>query len=311
MTFNKLFSTLLFSFLYCSLSSGIALAKPTNIPGTKTFFELPGQFEIAKQFTGIKHKNQEASISINEIQAPYQQIANDMSFNNLAGNNITLVRQDTVKVNQTEGRFIKVKELVKGKNMFKRLLLFGDSSSSVLIVGLTPFSLDNTLGKVIEDTMLKVIWDKNAETDLLQGLDFSIPESKDLKYTSRVANIITLTKEKANPNDSKSPIMIVGSAIDKSKITDLAEFAKKKLFLNNSLNNISILKSEKTQIDGNAAFAIVAEATFSDKKIELMVYQLVIERPNGYAIAQGRVGKFNSQIFLNQFKTLAHAIKFK
>lgn len=291
------------------ISSSILNAKEVQVAGTKIAIEPPSEFTASAQFPGFQHKNSGSSIMITEIPGPIENVSRGMTKEGLASRGMTLIEKNKIVVNKQNANLLKISQHHGGVEYLKWMILFGDSSSSVLIVGTFPASADIKIGKKIKKSILTFVWNKEATVDFFDGLSFKIGESSELKYAKRMANMVILGREgEFGKAGVTNPVLIAGSSISQTSIDNLKAFSKQRLLDTKNLEEIVVIEERSFKVDGNDAYEIIADAKDSTDKIPVVIYQVIIPKESNYFIVQGMVGKLISKSYLEQFSQLASNI---
>jgi len=232
-----------------------------------------------------------------------------MTSAHLATRGMTLIEQARVKVNNQAAQLIKVKQFAAGLHYLKWLLVFGDASNSVTVVGTYPATQDANMGAKIKTALLTTVWNKNAVVDLFDGLSFRIGETDELKHTKRISNMVILgRKGKFGKIGADQPFLIVGTAISPLAISDVAIFSKQRILHTAQVEDINIVAEKPINIVGHDAYELVAHAQHSKHQKPVVVYQVIIPEGDSYFMLQGRVGQANASQYLRQFRQLANSV---
>ena len=296
-----------FLFLFV-FSSNIVQADLTKIVGTKVSVFPPKDFTSSLQFSGFEHTNSGSSIMITEIPGPVLEVGKGLTKEGLASRGMILIEKNNIIVNSKEAKLLKIRQYAGSVEYLKWLLLLGDASSSVLVTGTFPVSVDKTIGLAIKKSLQTTIWDKNEIVGLFDGLAFRVRESEELKYSKRMSNMVILGRygEFGQPSLSK-PLLIAGSPISQDRIDNISAFSKQNIYQMAKMEDIKFIRESDIKIGGHPAYEIVANAKNQADGTPMMLYQVIIPNGSNYIMIYGQVGKSISEKYIKQFREVANS----
>ena len=112
--------------------------KQIKVPGTKCSLIPPSGFVSATTFSGFQNTEAGASIMINELPAPYQQLVDGFTTEALKTRGMTLISKETIDLNDSKATLFKVMQPANGTTYLKHMLVFGDTEHTVLVNGIYP-----------------------------------------------------------------------------------------------------------------------------------------------------------------------------
>ncbi len=306
----KLLKICCFVFISAGLFSANEVnAKGMRVPGTKITIQPPSEFTASEQFPGFQHMNSGSSIMITEIPGPVTEVSRGMTKDGLASRGMILLEKSNVMVNKQDAKLLKIRQYHSNVEYLKWMILFGDSSSSILVVGTYPASVDFGIGKNIKNSILTAVWNKEVTVDFFDGLPFKIGESNELKYAKRMSNMVILGREgEFGKPGMAEPVLIAGNAISQAPINDLAIFSKRRILHATKIEEIEVFEENNIKVDGLDAYELIANAKDSIDKMPMVIYQVIVPERSSYFIVQGLVGESISKSYLTQFRELVRSI---
>lgn len=150
----------------------------------------------------------------------------------------------------------------------------------------------------------------DTERDRFEGLAFRIDTAGELKIATRMGNNLLLTPGgRQPPTAPDEPILVVGSAISKTRIPDLAAFASERLAKTAQVKDVTNSKGRALKIAGLAAYELTARAKDLKTGKPLALYQVVISDKDGYHLLQGMVGAEGAEPHLAHFRKVAESFR--
>lgn len=285
-----------------------------RINGTKVSLDIPKGFTKASQFPGYMKQDQSASIMVTELPAPYTQLIQGFTKQNLASRGMVLLKKEKLDLVVEGALLIHIKQKAQGIDFLKWMFVFGKDKQSVMIVATFPEKFKGLLSEPLKKSVLSAQWDINAKVDFFEGLTFRVKEQPNLLIAKKIGNNILLTKDGVFPQASKlDPFMVVGSSISESWTIpkNIQDFSKKRLAQTDILKGIKIVSEKEIQINSSKSYFIEAHAQDKESNESLYVFQCIVISTHGYYIIQGVAtsrdeAKYKSifQSVLDSFKTI-------
>ena len=249
-----------------------------NIRGTKTWIIPPSNFTVTDNYKGFYNPNDKlAMLMLTEMPAPYGKFSESFKIMEKPlpnGMQITDIKKYSMP-GQSGAMFITINQLSQGLIFKKYALLFGDSLSSTMIVGI--YSKDSVeTGEKLKRSIMSVYQDSNQAIDARAGLSFTLNEVNSIfKFDNVIGNGLIFSG-KSSPRDKLSFIA------DKSFMEYNIE--NKKAFCISRIKklpfeNINIdLKRGLTdvEIDGLKGYELYAEVQKKGSTSQEYIYQLIL-----------------------------------
>lgn len=281
-----------------------------EIPGTSISLLIPDGFVLADLFPGIIREEELTSIVVTEMPSSVTEVKSALTSEQMATRGMTLIQSDEVQVDGTDATFLHVSQVLEGTTFRKWMVVFGDETSTLMLVATTPQALEAKHGDALQNSLLTARWDPDRVADFFEGLDFTIEESEELEITDRVSNMLLLTKPGAvGPVPPSDPLFVVGSSHSEVPIADIEAFARQRVVLTDEIEEIENISGNAIKVDGLPAYEIVADARDLETGTPLMVYQTVVLEGERYYIMQGLVGTEQADKYLPVFREIVESFR--
>lgn len=285
-------------------------AAPSLVPGTRVTLEPPDGFAPAQRFPGFERPELGASIMVTELPVGFDELRIGMTREGLASRDMELIESRQVSIAGAAADLLHVRQQAFGLEFLKWMLVTGNGSGSVMVVGTFPKAEGDSLGAAVRTAVLSTSLRADGEVDLLQGLPFDVSPGDKLKVAGRMGNMLMLTRGgTTRPTPPEDPLYVVGSSLVDVAPGDLRAFAEHRAMQTAQTRNVRILSSRDMGVDGLQAYEIVADAddTRSGKPIRL--YQVIAPEGRGYFIFQGLVGPDGAPEYLAEFRRLTSSFR--
>ena len=275
------------------------------IPGTKCRIVAPEGFEIATNFTGLQNNSNGASIMINELPTSYMQMRDQFTKEALLSRGMTMTGKTQVAHNGTMATLISITQPSNGTIYQKQMLMFGDANRTVMINGIYPEEVSETLAAAIKKALLSVTYDMEQEANGEAAAPFEIDVTgTDYKFANNFTGSLTYNTTGVTP--SEGPSIIVALSIGFVDATDKKKYAMSRLLKLPGFAKATVRSTEPITVDGIEGYEIVAD----DKQSGEIVYQMMLFYDDSqYAIFLGLAEKDETAIA--DFKRIARTFKVK
>jgi len=201
-----------------------------NVTGTKCSMAPPKGFIPGVGFSGFQQAESGASIIVAEFPAPYKQLVSGFNGNALKSQGITLVQSRDTEFEGKTATVMLVTQVVNNTNYFKHILLFGDSSYTVMVNGIYPEASSN-LEAEIKKAMFSVKYNPIQTVNGEQTAEFKIDIKKsDLKFASFMQGSLIYTSDgKMPPETENKSMIIVGSSFQNVSVENRKEYCLKRV----------------------------------------------------------------------------------
>lgn len=285
-------------------------AEADLVPGTQLSLVPPEGFTPADRFPGFQRSDLQASIMVTELPAPVVEMKKAMTKENLATRGMDLLSSETRQVEGKEGLLLHVSQRAGEVEYLKWMLVAGEATSTVMIVGTFPKSAAAEVSEAIKASVLTVSWTAASRADAFEGLSFRLAPSPMLKLAGRVSNMVLLSESgKTGPLAPGEPVFVAGSSISDVPIEDLRAFAEARLKKTEQAEGFANLRGRAMDLDGLEAYELVADAKDVKTDAALLIYQVIAREGKGYLIIQGHVGAARGDELLEEFRRVASTFK--
>ena len=278
------------------------------VPGTKCSLIPPTGFVATTNFSGFQSSETGASIMINELPVPYQQMADGFTAEALKTRGMNLISKQIIDFNNSKATLIMVTQPANSITYLKQILIFGDAKGSVLVNGIYPEASKSVEGK-IKDALLSTVYNTSQNDNPLEAAQFTINvEGTDFKVAKFIAGSLIYSVDVKIPTNK--PTLIVGSSLAKVSAPSQKQYAQERIkkLPRGEFNVIKEIK--ETNIDSLNGYEIVADGKTADNQPEL-IYQVMLFNDRGdYYIILGQA-KGNIKSNLETYKKIAKTFKRK
>jgi hypothetical protein len=206
---------------------------------------------------------------------------------------------------------LNVSQTAGGMTVHKWMIVSGDTTTTVMIVGTFPKELEPEIGGPMRDSLLTARWAAAAAPpDHFEGLSFRVSPTKSLKIAGRMSNMLMLTESgQMGPQGSTAGLLVVGTSLASVDISDLKAFAVTRASQTKQLTGIRVSEQGTTTIGSEAAYELVAEGTDIATGRPVTLYQVVVPDPQGYVLMQGMVASTRAAAMVPEFRKVARTFR--
>jgi hypothetical protein len=282
--------------------------KHIKVSGTRCSLIPPSGFVATTNFSGFQSLETGASIMINELSAPYQQLVEGFTAEALKTRGMTLISKKAIDFNGSKATLIKVIQPANGTTYLKQILIFGDAKGTILVNGIYLEGSKSVEGK-ITNALLSTIYNTSQNDNPLEAAPFTINvEGTEYKAVKFMAGSLLYSTDGKIPTDK--PTLIVGSSLAKVSAPHQKQYAQERL-KKLPRGEFNLVKEvNEITVDNLSGYEIVADGKTADDKPEL-VYQVMLFNVKGdYYIIVGQA-KENIESNLKTYKKIAKTFKRK
>jgi hypothetical protein len=278
-----------------------------EIPGTKCSMIPPKDFTAATNFSGFQHTASGASIMVTELPAPVQTLVDGFTADALATRGMVLLSKQTITLGNTQpATIMHVKQPANGMIYFKWMLVFGDSSHTVLVNGIYPEAAA-AIAPAIKKAVLTTVYNSRQEDKPLATVNFSIDVSgSGLQLAKYITGSLIYTADGKIP--STGTTLIVSSSIAKYTGSNREQFAVQRLQQLAHNGTAVIKENNPVTINGLSGYEIVADSKDKDGQNEMMYQVILYTANNDYFIILG-LAKDAQPGHLASFRKIAGSFK--
>ena len=286
-------------------------AAPVRVPGTSVSLQPPEGFALAENYPGFQSAEQQASIMVTQVPAPFAEIRKAMTEDMLATRGITLLSSTEETVGGRQALLLQVAQSAAGTDYLKWMLVTGDPRETVMIVGTFPKSAGEEVGAAIRKSVLTASLTVAAPADPFEGLQFRVTATPKLQISNRVSNMLILTESgKTGTLAPGEPVYIVGSSIRPGGSGDLKAFSEARARQTEQIRDLENLSGREITIGGLAAYELLADAKDVKSGTPIRLYQVIApDDDGGYFIVQGLVGADRAAVMLPEFRKVTESFR--
>lgn len=296
--------------LLCAAGSGALAAETLRVPGTRAQMEPPAGFTASQRFPGFERATAQASIVVTEIPAPSAAMIKGMSKDALAAKGMEVLSSTPVKMDGREAILLEIAQSASGVPFRKWMLVSGDATTSVLVVGTFPQSAAAELSAPMRAAVLSTRWSEAGASDPFDGLPFRVEAVSGLKLAGRVSNMLMFNESGAqqtvNPGDA---LYVVGPSVGNPPAGGLREFAEARARQTTQVRDLKIVEGRDITVDGLPAYELLGEAADRRSGTPVRFYQVIAADPGGYYIMQGIAGTDRADVAVAQFRAMTNGFR--
>ena len=281
-----------------------------RVPGTNVSLQPPAGFAPADNFPGFQNPEQQASIMVTQMPAPFAEVTKAMNKETLATRGMTLLSSSSEKVDGRDALLLHVAQAAAGVEYLKWMLVTGDPTTTFMIVGTFPKSAEGEASAAIRTAVLTTSIELRGPDNPFEGLQFRITPTPALKIASRVSNMLILTESgMAGTVAPGDPVYIVGSSIGPAGSADLKAFSEARARQTEQVTDLKNLTGRDITLGGLAAYELVADATGVKSETPVRLYQVIAPDGDGYFIVQAFVGTERADAMLPEFRKVTESFR--
>lgn len=284
-----------------------------KIPGTKISMNPPPGFIAADHFPGFFHPEADSSIMVTEMPGPYSEITKGFNKVDLSAQGMSLIEKKPATVCENDGLLIHISQAVQNRQYEKWVVAFGSQDETSLVAAIFPQELRDQLSNTLRSCILGIRCSSDSDSNLLEGLAFSIYSTPKMKFARRMGNTLTMTKDGGFPAKNKTdPLLVAGASISPGlKIDDKKSFAMRRIRQTATLRDLEVLDVKEITIDGLAGYEITARGTDKKHGGACFAYQVILYGESDYYLIVGIVSADEKAEYLPAFKQIAMTFKRK
>ena len=289
-----------------SVINNIKTDKHVNIPGTRLYLIPPPGFIVSKSFLGLQ-KGNNGIVVYDIVGGSYYTNAATFDRNGFEQKGARVFDYRQIKVNGYPAKYL----LTQGDmTSTAHALAFGDSTFCTLVMA-TYINTDEATGRDILRALNSIYYDKNKKIDPFETAYFTL-DDRDSKYKffQYTANLYTYTIGGVDKGKNNTfPVVIVTQLPkpENSSAKSIAELMIQKS-VQYGMGNLKVKNSSTNKVNGYDAYE--AEVYGDMQGQNRLIYQLVIVKDDEAIVIEG-VADNDFLDNLNDFKKLAHTVKFK
>jgi hypothetical protein len=287
-----------------------AFAQAVRVPGTTVSLTPPAGFSVARQYPGFEREADQASVMVTELPGAAADMLRAMTTQALAGRGmIVLATQDEV-INGRPARLLKVRQKTATADVLKWMLITGDRTTTIMIVGTFPADSQPSIGAAIQDSLLSASWGATAPPNAFEGLSFRVTPTPKLKLARRVSNMLLFTESGTigTPGSSEA-LYVVGHSIGGGELGDLKRFSEARARQTKSATNFGNFAGRMLEVDRLPAYELQADAIDERSGAAIRLYQVIIPDEAGYFIVSALSRAHRAVELLAEFRAITASFR--
>jgi hypothetical protein len=287
------------------------VAQPVRVTGTSVALAPPAGFVPASRFPGFERADLQSSVMVTEIPGPVAGLTRGLTADHLATRGMTLISSTRQVVDGRPALLLKVSQAAGGMTVHKWMIVSGNATSAVMIVGTFPREYEAEIGGAMKDALLTARWTvADTPPDHFEGLSFRVSPTPSLKIAGRMSNMLMLTESgRMGPLGPTAALLVVGTSVAPVDLSDLKSFAITRASQTKQLKNLRVSDQGATAIGNEAAYELVAEGTDIATGRLVTLYQVVLPDPQGYVLMQGMVASARAATLVPEFRRAAQTFR--
>jgi hypothetical protein len=283
---------------------GALYGEPVRVPGTRVSLNPPPGFSPAHQFPGFQNVDIQSSIMVTELPGPASAMKRGMTRATLASRGMTLLQSSTAEVGGDDALLLHVRQPSSSGDVRKWMLIAGDRTRTVMIVGSYPTAAPIGVGEAVKRSLLGAdLGLAVASPNAFEGLQFRVTPTAALRVAGRVSNLLTLTESGTmTPSNPDGAVYVVGHSIGNVAIGDLRAFAETRLTQTTRMRGITTVSGRPITLDGLEAYELEAVGADARTARQVHIYQVIAPDTTGYFIIQGFIAAARAAATVPEFK---------
>ena len=296
--------------LAAPLATSVWAQVHTAIPGTRVSLATPAGFDPATRFPGLEQRKTSSTLMVTETRTPLEEFRAGLTDQAMRERGAMLLSTESLGIEGRPATIHHVRQELAGVSFRKWLLVFGDETHTVMVTASTPEPLAEQLEPVLLAALRDTRWEPENELDLLAGLPFRVEETATLKFSNRVANLLSLTRDgRRNAVGADEPLLVVVVSESQAASAELEGFGQAQLGSIAQIRGVTTSSSRAIQVGGLPGHEIVATAEDVRTGVPLLVYLAVIAGAERAYVAQGLVSAQQGDEFLPEFRRVSESLR--
>lgn len=280
------------------------------VSGTKIAIIPPENFGKGVGFSGFQQAENNASIIITTMPAPYDALEKGFTAETLKSRGMTLLKKEAIMFQGQPAALYKVTQSAQGTMFAKYIILAGDAKESLLVNGIYPQG-NEKLDAQIWQAMKTVIYQKDKIINALADADFTIDLSgTKLKYATALAGSHLFSTDGQVPVKAQDKAFLsVGRSFSTVNVSDKKQYAIDRLKTLPGGDKTKIEQVAPIEIDGMNGYEIVGYGQDTKGEKEL-IHSVILYFDNSYYLLVG-IAANDFDDYLKQFKKISRSFKRK
>ena len=281
-----------------------------RVPGTNVTLAPPDGFSVAQQYPGFERSDVRASIMVTELSVAAGDMIRSMTPPALAAKGMIVTSARDVVIREKPARLLQIRQKTASGETLKWMLIAGDASTTVMIVGAFDEAASPGIGDAIRESLLTASWGSASPPSPFEGLPFRMTPTAKMKLARRVSNMLMFTESGTTGSPgSTEALYIAGHSLGRGEMTDVQRFAESRAKQTTLIEGVRHFKGREVQIAGLDAYELEADATDARSGRAMRLYQVLIPDDDGYFILQGLCLADRAQAIVPEFRALTASFR--
>ncbi len=276
----------------------------------------PSGFSVAEKFQGLLNEEQESSIMIVEIPAAFSDagpkiLGGFREPKRLVAQHLTLIGEETWPRAEGDAYVLKLKQQYQGVTFAIFMLLLGDASRTVQVVGKFPSqepSLEADPRSSIIMNALRSIRLVSVGSTGRPEFIYELEPIEPFKLAHKMPPAIVYNLSGKIP-DKHSQKFIFSSSFRGIPERDHGAFAERRFNEFPDTKLLRVRSKEKVTIAGLPGYELVADVTDTDQNVQLTGYEIVLYGKDVYFLGIGLMPPDKEDTFIPILKRMSRTFK--
>jgi hypothetical protein len=285
-------------------------AADVPVPGTHVGLVSPPGFAPSLSFPGLEH-DCGASILVTEYPTGYDEAAEGLTDEGLAGQGINVSRREEHTIDGRPGTFIVASQQIGGVTVMKIIVLTGTDELVAFLTGsvvLMECGID--VAHDVGESELGISFDPDRVVDPMAALRFTIEPTPPLKFAGVVADGAIYNTSGLLPSaDIDEPVLIVSPTLGVPATGDLEDLARAQLESSAHFRDVNVDAIEEVTIAGRPSIVLTGSGSRARREGGVFVYLLLIGGEGDLVIILGLCEPDRRNECLEAFRTTTETFR--
>jgi hypothetical protein len=301
-------SLLLLASVALAAADAPAPATPAPVRGTRVSMPVPAGFTEATSFSGFQQAGTGSSVLVTELPAPFAQVSSGMTAEQLGPRGMTLLsREPHPAAAPHEGLLVHLEQAAGGTVFRKWIVLLGNASATVLVTATFPAEHAGSLSAPLRSAVLAARWTPQAAATPLPA-GFTLTPPPGFAPAQQLQGTVVYTPGGVS-GAKGGPLLVAGSSLGAADPGDLGRLSEQRLRQMALVRDVMPEPGKAVSVDGLEGHELVARARDRETGADVVLYQLLLRKPDGYLLVQGRAPAAERERYLPQFQASARGLK--
>lgn len=274
-------------------------------PGSPVRLRKPPDFEVTEAFPGLIHPATGASIMVQVIPGPYDQISPGFTADALMPRGIAMHEDEPVEIDGRPGRLLRLSQPAGGIDYDKWALMLDDGGRTVLVMATYPAAAALEVSERLRGTLLEASFHDDDAT--AKGPGFQIGQSPLLKAAGAWGGMAIATPDgRFVPGEPGEAIFLAGWGLQPIVPGARRRFATEHIGqVDGDLLGISVTTQREIELDGLAGFETQAVGRSRVDGLPRVVYETMLFAEDRYVVMAGFTAEALALTYVPAFQQLA------